>query len=89
MKPNSVRCASSTRQCGAEALHQAGPVELLGVGLQQVGDVGAVVALALHDEGLGQQAVLDVGHEHRHAQHVGLGVVAEPAAVHRRRPLPS
>src|SRR3546814_3140716 len=65
------------------SLDESAPVDPLRVGPQGVCHVGAVVALALHDEGLGQQAVFHVRHAHRHAQDLGPAVVVEPVVFHR------
>ena len=49
---------SSTRQCGPKRRSSRGQSSSSPQRMQQVRDVGAVVALALHDEGLGPDAFL-------------------------------
>ena len=64
-----------------EAQHHAIPVERLGARAQDVRDVGAVVALALHHERLLPEQLFDRRDLHRHAEDVGFERVREPHVV--------
>src|SRR6266481_615713 len=66
---------------GAEARHEPAPVELSVAGADQVGDVRAVVALALHHEGLGPDHLLRRAQSDGHAEHGRADGVVEPVAV--------
>src|SRR6267142_1067151 len=69
----------------AEAPGQAAPVDLLGARVDEVRDVGAVVALALHHVGLGPDRLLDRTEPNRLTHHGRGHRVAEPVVVHRAR----
>ena len=66
----------------AEALAQPVPVERPGARVQEVRDVGAVVALALHHERLRPDHLLDRAEQDRHVQHARGHRVVEPVVVH-------
>ena len=58
MKPKRIEVGQQHPPVRAEPLQQPAPVQPVAVGQDDVGHVGAVVALALHDEGLGPEALL-------------------------------
>src|SRR3954469_6361266 len=64
-----------------EALHQPRPIDILGAGAEDVHDVGAVVALALHHERLLPDQLLDGRDLHRYAEDLGFHGVLEPCVV--------
>jgi hypothetical protein len=65
-----------------EALEDAVPVQRLGAGAQDVRDVGAVVAFALHHERLLPEQLFDRRDLHRHTEDVRLEGELEPEIVH-------
>jgi hypothetical protein len=72
----------------AEPLDQAAPVHPLAVGENDVGHVGPVEALPLHDVGLGPEALLRGRHLHLDPHHLSLGGVLEPLVVHHGDAVP-
>ena len=66
----------------AEPPQQAAPVQLAPARQDQVGDVRAVVALALHDEGLGPDHLLGRAEPDRDAEDFARRGVREPQVVH-------
>src|SRR5262249_17528944 len=66
---------------GPETPEQALPVQPLAVRAQQVGHVRPVVALALLDERLGPDTLLDRSQAHRQAEKRRLDRVLEPGVV--------
>src|SRR5216683_1972298 len=70
-----------------EAPGEPAPVEGLRAGVEQMRDVGAVVALALHDEGLRPDRLLGRAEPDRLRHHGGGHRVPEPVVVHRAHPV--
>ena len=66
----------------AEARQQARPVDLLLAGADQVQDVGAVEALALHQERLRPDHFLDRHQPHRKAERLVPHRIRKPLVVH-------
>src|SRR3569833_4200191 len=65
-----------------ETGEQARPVELPSPRMQQMHDIGAVVALAFHHIGLRPDNFFRRTNPGRYAQHLGSGCMLEPKVVH-------
>ena len=72
----------------AEAPEQAAPVKVRSAGEDEVCDVGAVVPLSLHDEGLGPDHLLRRAEADRHAKHGTGHRVREPEVIHDGHAIP-
>src|SRR4029077_9407401 len=72
----------------AEAIDQAAPVHGSSHDPDQMGDVGAVVPLALHDEGLRPEHLLRRDQPYLVPQHLGRRGVLEPRIVDGRQSVP-
>src|SRR5262252_6434601 len=66
----------------AKAGHQSVPLELPLTGADEMGDVGSVVAFALHDEGFRPDHLLGWTQPDGHSEHPGGAAVGEPIVVH-------
>ena len=70
-----------------EAIDQASPVHGPAGHADEVGDVGAIEALALHDEGLRPQHLLGRDEAHLVTEHLGRTGVLEPDVIHHGEPV--